>query len=500
MQKNYNSARDSKKNNLERKRTINLVPFCLIVICCMKISLSVQAQGNVGIGTSTPNSSAILELVATNKGLLVPRMNTAGMNAIPNPQNSLLVYNTDSMCYFFYRLPSLTWTSLCNSGSGGSGTNGATGNTGSTGAAGSTGITGSIGGTGAIGSTGSTGDTGSTGTTGSIGATGTTGFTGSTGSTGFTGSTGSTGFTGATGTNGINGTNGTNGTNGSQGPAGAQGPVGSQGPAGPVGCGSPNYVIKSTGSSAVCSQIFDNGTNVGIGTTNPNLCKLQVQSNGGVGAILGYSNGPTSPMYSNMYGTNGAGYGALAGFDGHNGDWCWVNTDNGWKILGTGAVSQIIATRDYGARVFFAPEYTEEWLGETGNAQLINGHIRVDFDPIYLQSITIDDKHPYRIQITPTSDCKGLYVIKDEKGFDVYESNGGKSNASFDWDAKAKSAYMINTDRRLTRDYMQTEGSRAMGGLTTWLQGFRTTQGMTAEQYEKAPSPAGYVPSTPQKK
>ncbi len=84
----------------------------------MQINLSVHAQNNVGIGTNTPDASSILELLSTNKGLLVPRMNTAGMTAIPSPANSLLVYNTDSMCYFFYRLPGLTWVSLCESGSG----------------------------------------------------------------------------------------------------------------------------------------------------------------------------------------------------------------------------------------------------------------------------------------------------------------------------------------------------------------------------------------------
>lgn len=119
-----------------------------LVFCCMQMTTSVYAQDNVGIGTNTPNASAILELLSTNKGMLVPRMNTIGMTSIPSPANSLLVYNTDSMCYFFYRLPSLSWISLCNSGSG-SGSNGATGSTGPTGVAGAVG---SVGATGATGS------------------------------------------------------------------------------------------------------------------------------------------------------------------------------------------------------------------------------------------------------------------------------------------------------------------------------------------------------------
>src|SRR4051812_44878522 len=75
-----------------------------------------NAQDNVGIGTNAPDASAILELLSTTKGLLVPRMNTAGMNAIAAPANSLLIYNTDSMCYFFYRVPTTAWISLCSFG------------------------------------------------------------------------------------------------------------------------------------------------------------------------------------------------------------------------------------------------------------------------------------------------------------------------------------------------------------------------------------------------
>ncbi len=84
------------------------------IVCSLLLTMSLHAQDNVGIGTNTPDASAILELLSSNKGLLVPRMNTAGMNAIASPENSLLIYNTDSMCYFFYRQPTTSWVSMCN--------------------------------------------------------------------------------------------------------------------------------------------------------------------------------------------------------------------------------------------------------------------------------------------------------------------------------------------------------------------------------------------------
>jgi hypothetical protein len=49
---------------------------------------------NVGIGTSAPNTSAVLDITSVNKGLLIPRMRDDSMLAITNPQKGLLVYDS----------------------------------------------------------------------------------------------------------------------------------------------------------------------------------------------------------------------------------------------------------------------------------------------------------------------------------------------------------------------------------------------------------------------
>ena len=76
---------------------------------------------NVGIGTITPSSSAILDVTATNKGLLVPRValtDNLDVVTIPSPANSLLIYNTAtagsgrfavSPGYYSWKTLSLTW-------------------------------------------------------------------------------------------------------------------------------------------------------------------------------------------------------------------------------------------------------------------------------------------------------------------------------------------------------------------------------------------------------
>jgi hypothetical protein len=49
---------------------------------------------SVGIGTTSPNSSAQLDISSTTRGLLIPRMTTTAISAIPNPAKGLMVYDT----------------------------------------------------------------------------------------------------------------------------------------------------------------------------------------------------------------------------------------------------------------------------------------------------------------------------------------------------------------------------------------------------------------------
>lgn len=63
---------------------------------------NVYADGRVGIGTTNPNSSAILDLNSINRGLLLPRMSTTQREAINAPAEGLLVYdNTLSKTYVY---------------------------------------------------------------------------------------------------------------------------------------------------------------------------------------------------------------------------------------------------------------------------------------------------------------------------------------------------------------------------------------------------------------
>jgi hypothetical protein len=60
-----------------------------------------QAQSGVAINASGAacDSSAILDVSATNKGMLMPRMTTAQRNGIVNPAEGLLIFNTTIKCF-----------------------------------------------------------------------------------------------------------------------------------------------------------------------------------------------------------------------------------------------------------------------------------------------------------------------------------------------------------------------------------------------------------------
>ena len=85
----------------------NFYLLVLTAISLLTFSFTITAQ-NVGIGTNAPNSKAILDLTATDKVFLPPRLTTAQMNAITTPPQGSVIYNTDLQQYMGYVLSHVT--------------------------------------------------------------------------------------------------------------------------------------------------------------------------------------------------------------------------------------------------------------------------------------------------------------------------------------------------------------------------------------------------------
>lgn len=64
--------------------------------------LAVEAQTSVGIGTTTPNAAAALDITAPDKGLLIPRMDSVTRAAIASPPAGLMVFQTNGRSGFWY--------------------------------------------------------------------------------------------------------------------------------------------------------------------------------------------------------------------------------------------------------------------------------------------------------------------------------------------------------------------------------------------------------------
>jgi hypothetical protein len=58
------------------------------------ITISGTSFAQIGIGTNTPDPSAVLDLSSTTKGLLMPRMTTAQQTALINPAIGLTIFNS----------------------------------------------------------------------------------------------------------------------------------------------------------------------------------------------------------------------------------------------------------------------------------------------------------------------------------------------------------------------------------------------------------------------
>ena len=67
-----------------------------------------STHAQVGVGTTTPNSNAVLDIFSSNKGVLIPRiLDTA---TVANPMEGLIIYNKNTKSPYYYN--GSQWLSL----------------------------------------------------------------------------------------------------------------------------------------------------------------------------------------------------------------------------------------------------------------------------------------------------------------------------------------------------------------------------------------------------
>ena len=82
-----------------------------ILICLTFCLAATFLRAQVGIGTTNPNTSAVIDLTSSNKGFLPPRMSTTSRLAI-TVVDGLVVYDTTEDALFV--VSNGQWTKLMN--------------------------------------------------------------------------------------------------------------------------------------------------------------------------------------------------------------------------------------------------------------------------------------------------------------------------------------------------------------------------------------------------
>jgi len=84
------------------KKIYLLLEAMFIIVSLSNAQNTFPSTGSVGIGTTTPAASSLLEVRSTSKGFLAPRMTSAQRAAIVTPATGLLVYQTDGTAGYYY--------------------------------------------------------------------------------------------------------------------------------------------------------------------------------------------------------------------------------------------------------------------------------------------------------------------------------------------------------------------------------------------------------------
>jgi hypothetical protein len=72
------------------------------IVLGVLVFCAINLNAQVGIGTAAPDNSAILDVSATDKGMLFPRLTSAQRIAIPAPASGLHVFDTNTNSLWFY--------------------------------------------------------------------------------------------------------------------------------------------------------------------------------------------------------------------------------------------------------------------------------------------------------------------------------------------------------------------------------------------------------------
>jgi hypothetical protein len=178
-----------------------------------------------------------------------------------------------------------------------------------------------------------------------------------------------------------------------------------------------NFRVNKTGATninlyGVYSQANDNQT--GIGSREIYGMYASAQSN--------YTNGTSTAygIYASAGGTPDQNYGVY--YSGGLG--------------GTGSKSAIVRTGS-GPRHVYCQESPGNWFEDFGDGKTSGGKAIVKIAADYLETVTINKKHPMKVFITPTSNLGNWWIEKQNNSFILYAPDA-PNGSTFDYRIVAK--------------------------------------------------------------
>ncbi|MBK6986020.1 MAG: hypothetical protein IPH32_15305 [Bacteroidetes bacterium] len=198
-----------------------------------------------------------------------------------------------------------------------------------------------------------------------------------------------------------------------------------------------------------------NGTNTGNTRAGVyGVCSTPAANAGGAG-VYGYNAIASGSQRMGVLGTyNGAAFGigvhgigfgggimtgnndvAVVGWRANNGN--YSGYFNGNHVIANGTKSASVPTTK-GNQLLYVTETPEVWFEDIGSGKLQGGKTTIELDPLFLETVVIDEKHPMRVFVQMEGESEEVYVIKGKTNFVVKERNAGNSNAEFSYRVMAK--------------------------------------------------------------
>ncbi len=204
-------------------------------------------------------------------------------------------------------------------------------------------------------------------------------------------------------------------------------------------------------SAIVAVDGISNGNGLYVINTSSNHPTIWARADGNTNTISARNNS-AGPGFPTMWGQNDNSHGTNTIFALNNssysgpGSWptiygrnlsgaCAIYADG--DFCGSGGKYAVVTTSE-GEALLSVIESPEVWFEDFGEGQLINGRTRIELDPLFLETVTINDQHPMKVFVQLNDDCRGVFVKRSKTGFDVTELQGGTSNAAFDYRVVAK--------------------------------------------------------------